>query len=145
MILHTDGGCDRNGHPDACGAWAFVASNGHEQCGVEHGTTNNRMELQALIEALHYAKAEGVAAVTIYTDSQLTQLCAMGRWKRRANRDLWQTYDQARAGLSVTIKWVRGHSGNAGNERADELCSMAIANAAPSPEAEHMRAILAGR
>jgi ribonuclease HI len=142
MEIHTDGGCERNGQADAVGAWAFVASDGHEESGVEFNTTNNRTELLAVINAVHYAKARGHRAVTIYTDSQLTQLCAIGRWKRKANRDLWQAYDAASSGMSINLQWVRGHSGNAGNERADELCGIAIAGAMQdTSEAQHMRSI----
>lgn len=145
MNIYTDGGCDRNGQADAVGAWAIVASDGHEDCGAVRGTTSNRMELTAIIKAIEYAKGCGVSAVTIYTDSQITQMCAMGKWKRRANTDLWAEYEIARHGLSVTVQWVRGHSGIAGNERADELCCMALADATEEPaEVGHLRNIMAG-
>lgn len=144
MKIYTDGGCDRNGHPDAIGAWAFVASDGHEDFGAgESGTTNNRMELLAVIKALLYAKAQHAPRVTIYSDSQMTMLCAIGRWKRRANLDLWDQFRQAVGGMQAKFVWVRGHSGVAGNERADELCSMVMADMAPAPEIAHLRSILA--
>jgi len=86
MQIHTDGGCDRNGQPDALGAWAFVADDGHEACDIERDTTNNRVELLAVIRALEYARSKGAADVTIVTDSQVTMLCALGKWKRRATQ-----------------------------------------------------------
>ena len=86
MQIHTDGGCDRNGQPDALCAWAFVADDGHEACDIERDTTNNRVELLAVIRALEYARSKGAADVTIVTDSQVTMLCALGKWKRRATQ-----------------------------------------------------------
>jgi ribonuclease HI len=145
MDIYTDGGCERNGQSDAIGAWAFVASDGYEDCAVERCTTNNRMELLAVIRAIQYAKERGVRQVTIHTDSQMTMLCALGRWKRRANLDLWEDYERTCAGLKVGFRWVRGHSGVPGNERADELCSIAMQELVePPPEVAHLRSILRG-
>lgn len=144
MDIYTDGGCDRNGRADALGAWAFVTADGHEDCGADQNSTNNRAELLAVIHALRYAASKGCQRVTIYTDSQVTMLCALGRYRRKANRDLWAQYDAAKGSMSVEFRWVKGHSGIPGNERADELCSMVLADAEPSPEVAHLRAIANG-
>ena len=123
MNIHTDGGCINNGHPDAFGAWAFVCEDGFESSGFVEKTTNNRTELQAVIEALKYAASKRYDC-KIFTDSDLTVKCATGVWRRKKNRDLWAIY----ASLHVvhSIEWVRGHNGDPGNERADELCRLAM-------------------
>ena len=126
MNIYTDGSCIDNGAADAVGAWAFVVEGGPEKSGPLRNTTNNRSELQAIIEAVSWANAHDVWPVTILTDSQLCVNCALGRWKRKANLDLWADYEKARAGRSVAFQWVRGHSGVPLNERADELCAMEI-------------------
>jgi ribonuclease HI len=135
---YTDGACVRNGKPDSFGAWAWVADDGDELCGVEHGTTSNRMELRAVIEALRHAA--GDEPVTIYTDSLVTAGCASGKYRRSKNTDLWAEYEAARAGRDVRVEWVRGHAGNAQNERADALCAEAMLDA-ESPDADALRDI----
>ena len=106
--------------------------------GAEADTTNNRMELRAAIEGLEALKRP--CRVTVHTDSQyvkngITQWLA--GWKRNGwrtagrsavkNVDLWQRLDAAAEPHDVKWTWVKGHSGNAGNERADELARAAIA------------------
>jgi len=125
--IWTDGGCLNNGTPEAIGAWAFVTEDGFESSGQLFGSTNNRAELQAVIEALRYARSLGkFAGVEIYTDSQLTQFCAQGKWRRRANLDLWANFDSAARGMRAQFHWVKAHSGIPQNERADQLCTIEI-------------------
>lgn len=127
LKIWTDGACLGNGTPQARGSWAFVTSQGHEESGLgEIGTSNNRMELTAVIRALQYCQANGKFWVHIYSDSKLVINCARGSWRKRSNNDLWIEYLRAEQGIRLSYEWVRGHNGDPGNERADELCSLAL-------------------
>jgi ribonuclease HI len=105
-----------------------------ELCGGELHTTNNRMELSAAIHGLSALKRRCV--VTLYTDSEYLRRGItewLEEWKRRGwrtaarkavkNEDLWRRLDELVAAHDVHWHWVRGHTGNAGNERADELAN----------------------
>lgn len=130
VVLYTDGACSGNPGP---GGWGVVLSyKGHEKelYGSEIETTNNRMELQAVIEGLKAIKRQ--MPVEIYTDSKYVMDGAMqwmAGWKKKGwtkkgglkNADLWQQLDAELEKHSITWKWVKGHSGNEGNERADAL------------------------
>lgn len=127
LKIWTDGACLGNGTPQARGSWAFVTSQGYEESGLgEIGTSNNRMELTAVIRALQYCKANGKFWAHIYSDSMITINCAKGSWRKRSNNDLWLEYIKAAEGIRLSFGWVRGHSGDPGNERADELCTLAL-------------------
>ncbi len=114
----------------------------HEKtlCGGERDTTNNRMELTAVIEALKILKRR--CDVVVHTDSQYVQKGMtewLANWKRRGwrtadkkpvkNADLWQQLDALVQQHSVSWKWVKGHAGDPGNERADELANMGVEQA----------------
>lgn len=130
--IFTDGSCDPNPGP---GGWAFAVYRGieevHSACGGDALTTNNRMELQALIETLRWL--DPARAALIWSDSQyVVNGCLTWRhgWKRRnwtrgkaalANADLWDELDALLDARAVDVRWTRGHVGTAGNERADEL------------------------
>jgi ribonuclease HI len=137
MVIHTDGACRGNPGP---GGWAVLLSeDGQEKIlqGAESLTTNNRMELTAAIRALEALPDGGRA--TLYTDSEyvlkgiqewLPGWKARG-WKTAAkkpvkNQDLWQRLDAANARRAVDWRWVRGHTGDPGNERVDRLANEAI-------------------
>ncbi|MET0281442.1 MAG: ribonuclease HI [Steroidobacteraceae bacterium] len=135
--IYVDGACRGNPGPGGWGALLIAGEARRELSGFDPATTNNRMELMAAIEALRALKRP--ASVTIHTDSKY--VCTgiqewLPQWKRRdwrtadkkpvKNVDLWQALDEARAPHQVTWKWVKGHSGNAGNERVDELANEAI-------------------
>jgi ribonuclease HI len=135
--IYTDGACRGNPGP---GGWAAVLmSGGHEReiSGAEAATTNNRMELLAVINALRALKRR--VSARVYTDSQYVRLGItewIAGWKARGwrtadrkpvkNQDLWEQLDALAAGHNVEWHWVKGHSGVPGNERCDVLANMAI-------------------
>ena len=117
--IYTDGSCLSNPGP---GGWATcLIEDGSEYyfSGGDKLSTNNRMELTAIIEALSSIK-KGVECV-LYTDSQLSINCATGKWKRKANTDLWEEYDKVSKGKDITFKWVKAHNGNKYNEIVDSI------------------------
>lgn len=135
--IYTDGACSGNPGP---GGWGSVLLyNGHrrELSGGERATTNNRMEMQAVIGALDALTRS--SQVTIYTDSVYVMKGVtewLEQWKRRnwrtaskqpvKNVDLWQLLEKALSSHEVSWRWVKGHSGVPENERADELARLAI-------------------
>jgi ribonuclease HI len=135
--IYADGACRGNPGP---GGWGVVLREGgreRELRGFEPATTNNRMELTAVIRALE-ALAPG-AQVRAYTDSQYVQKGIsewIHDWKRRAwrtadkkpvkNQDLWMRLDELARGHQVEWHWVKGHAGHPENERADALANKAI-------------------
>jgi ribonuclease HI len=128
VTIHSDGACLGNPGP---GGWAAVLEYGRarkELVGADIATTNNRMELEAAIQALHQLKEP--CEVELYTDSEylrdgITKWIqgwkARGWKKKIKNTDLWQELDRASAKHNVSWHWVRGHSGHPGNERCDFL------------------------
>ncbi len=138
VIIHTDGAC--SGNPGVGGWGAVLEYNGHKKeiFGGEKHTTNNRMELTAAIRALQSLKTECVAE--LHTDSNYMKdgiTKWIHGWKKNGwrtadkkpvkNIDLWQELDAAIASHNVQWKWVKGHSGNAGNELADALANKGVA------------------
>ena len=137
VVIHTDGGCQGNPGP---GGWAAVLKCGphrRELSGGAPATTNNRMELQAVIEALQALKRP--LAVRLFTDSQYVRrgiLEWLPQWKARGwktadrkpvkNQDLWQQLEAAAARHRIDWHWVPGHAGIPGNERCDVLANAAI-------------------
>ena len=146
-LIWTDGSCDPNPGP---GGWGWHDGNGDEHCGGAQRTTNNRMEMQAILEALR-AQPDG-EQVLVHSDSQY---CVNGLtiwrqgWKRRGwkrkdgdmpNRDLWLALEEQINRLNVFMKWVRGHNGDANNELADELASRGRLMPTPGPIAPKVSA-----
>ena len=140
VIIYTDGACSGNPGPGGWGAVLFWKDEKKEISGGEVRTTNNRMELTATIKALELLKRR--SEVTLYTDSTyvrngITQW--INSWKRSGwtlrsrkavkNVDLWKQLDALNSQHQVTWKWVKGHSGDEWNERADELAREAISGA----------------
>lgn len=139
ITIHTDGACSGNPGP---GGWgAILEWNGHrkEISGAEPETTNNRMELMAAIRALKAIKGSG-KPVRLVTDSTYVRDGVTkwihgwkkNGWKTAAkkpvkNADLWMELDEAAARHEVQWDWVKGHSGDPDNDRADELARLAIA------------------
>ena len=123
--IHTDGSCLLNPGP---GGWgAVIAGEGgatSKLSGGECSTTNNRMEITAVIEALE-AIPQGASAV-VHSDSEYVVKTMTKGWKRNANKDLWERLERAAAARNVEFRWVRGHAGNKGNEMADRLAVNAM-------------------
>lgn len=137
--IFTDGACKGNPGPGGWGAWLKTGEHEKEICGGERNTTNNRMELMAVIEAL--SALTRPCNVILHTDSQYVQKGIsewIHGWKKRGwktaskepvkNADLWQALDAAQARHQVEWRWVRGHAGHAGNERADQLANRGCAS-----------------
>jgi ribonuclease HI len=140
--IYTDGACKGNPGP---GGWGVLLKSGTTQkelYGGERSTTNNRMELMAVIQALQALKRP--CNVTLYLDSQyvlkgITEW--MPGWKAKGwrtatkqpvkNVELWQQLDQlvAQSGHVIDWRWVRGHNGDPGNERADALANLGVQQA----------------
>lgn len=117
--IYTDGSC--LGNPDGPSGWAFALLEDDEvwcMVGGSHSSTNNRMEMTAVIEALMFAQN---IEYTIYTDSKLVMNCAQKIWKRKANLDLWEEYDRVSAGKVLNWVWVKAHNGDEYNELVDNL------------------------
>lgn len=137
LIIYTDGACQGNPGPGGWGAMLKYKDNVKEIYGGEDQTTNNRMELMAVIQALSQLKFN--CQVQLYTDSQYVQK-GMTEWlegwkaknwktaskKPVKNADLWQQLDGLKDQYDISWHWVRGHDGNPGNERADELARQGL-------------------
>lgn len=139
--IYTDGACKGNPGLGGWGAILIAGEHRKELFGGERNTTNNRMELKAVIEALTALKRP--CEVIIHTDSQYVQKGIsewIHSWKARGwktaakepvkNAELWQALDAAQARHKVDWRWVKGHAGHEGNERADALANMGVASVA---------------
>ena len=137
--IYTDGACKGNPGVGGWGAWLRNGGNETELFGGERHTTNNRMELLAVIEAL--STLSPPANVRLHTDSQYVQKGIsewIHSWKRRGwrtsdgkpvkNVDLWQRLDAVSGRHKIEWVLVRGHAGDPGNERADQLANRGVAS-----------------
>ncbi|MBI3375134.1 MAG: ribonuclease HI [Betaproteobacteria bacterium] len=135
--LYADGACKGNPGPGGWGVLLRAGISERELFGGEAETTNNRMELTAVIRGLEALR--GQCRVAVYTDSQYVQKGIsewIHGWKRKGwrtagrkpvkNDDLWKRLDTLAAGHHVDWHWVRGHAGHAGNERADALANRGV-------------------
>jgi ribonuclease HI len=135
--IYTDGACKGNPGVGGWGALLVAGTKEKELFGGERDTTNNRMELMAVIRALGALKRP--CHIVLHTDSQyvlkgitewITGWKAKG-WKTAAkapvkNVDLWQELDAAQLTHQIEWRWVRGHTGHPGNERADQLANRGV-------------------
>ena len=135
--IYADGACKGNPGPGGWGVLLRAGGAEKELFGGERETTNNRMELTAVIRALEALKRR--CKVRLYTDSQYVQKGIsqwIHDWKRRGwrtaekkpvkNEDLWRRLDELATGHDIEWHWVRGHAGHPENERADALANRAI-------------------
>ena len=135
--IYTDGACRGNPGPGGWGALLISGTREKTLHGGEPDTTNNRMELMAAIQALN--ALTGDSNVILHTDSKYVMDGInewMPNWKKRGwktaakkpvkNKDLWQMLDEAVNRHTVEWRWVKGHAGNPGNEKADELANLGI-------------------
>jgi ribonuclease HI len=136
LKIWTDGSCLGNPGP---GGWGFIATNGcqvAERCGGERETTNNKMELTAVIKALRAARKH--SEIEIHTDSQYVKNGMetwINNWKKNnwrnankkpvKNKELWQELDKLAETIKIHWVWVKGHAGEEFNERVDELARTA--------------------
>ena len=140
--IYSDGACKGNPGPGGWGALLIAGDKRREICGGEPDTTNNRMEMTAVIRALKQLKKP--SQVRVHTDSQYVQKGInewLSGWKRRnwrtadgkpvKNQDLWRELDQLNALHTIEWKWVRGHNGHPENERADALANQGISDSRP--------------
>lgn len=127
-IVYTDGGCLCNpGGAGACASVIIDTETGESQ-EIVHGyrsTTNNRMELRAVIQALDLIP--DTASVCIHSDSQYVINCASGTWGKKKNHDLWRDFESVSCEKSVDFVWVKGHNNDPLNERCDKLCTQKMA------------------
>jgi len=139
LIIYTDGACSGNPGPGGWGVLMQFGKTEKELFGGETETTNNRMEMMAAIRALQAVKPGYNQTITLWTDSTyvlkgITEW--IHGWKKRGwkksdkkpviNVDLWKELDALNAQYTVDWKWVKGHAGVYGNERADALARKGI-------------------
>ena len=134
VTIYTDGACSGNPGPGGWGVLMIWGDHEKELCGGESETTNNRMELTAAIKALEALNRP--AKVILYTDSTYVKdgiTSWIHNWKRNGwknakkkpvkNDDLWKQLDELLTGHDIEWRWVKGHAGDPGNEKADELAN----------------------
>ena len=135
--IYTDGACRGNPGPGGWCVWMVSGPHEKELFGGELNTTNNRMELTAVITALRALRRP--CRVILHTDSQYVQKGIsewIVGWKARGwrtadkkpvkNADLWQELDEATRRHDIQWRWVKGHAGHEGNERADRLANKGV-------------------
>ena len=135
--IYTDGACRGNPGPGGWGALLIYQGTKKTLHGGASNTTNNRMEMQAVIEALKVLKSK--CEIKLYTDSKYVMDGInkwLPRWKKRdwktagkkavKNQDLWEVLDLAIKKHEIEWHWVKGHTGNLGNEEADSLANQGI-------------------
>ena len=137
VVIFTDGACKGNPGPGGWGVWLKYGEVEKELCGGERSTTNNRMELTAVIRALQALKRR--CEVQLHTDSKYVQqgiTAWIHGWKKNGwrtsdkkpvkNDDLWKELDQLAQQHDIDWRWVKGHAGHEGNERADQLANRGV-------------------
>ncbi|MDD3861774.1 MAG: ribonuclease HI [Candidatus Gracilibacteria bacterium] len=129
IIIYTDGSCIGNPGP---GGWGAIIRHGKEEIQISGGeidTTNNRMEMMAIIQALKWVNSKSglkkgeisETEIEVFSDSNLLMQSLNLGWKRKANLDLWEKMDLERGSLNITWTWVKAHSTNKYNNLVDRL------------------------
>lgn len=125
-IVYTDGGCAVNpAGPGGIGVVIIDTSTG-ELTEISKGyncTTNNRMEVMAVIIAIEFVKK---GTVSLYSDSEYVLNTMSGKFRKKKNHDLWEKLDAASKDIHFDLHWVKGHNGNRYNERCDQMCTDAM-------------------
>ena len=139
LVIYTDGACSGNPGPGGWGVIMYHGKRQKEMFGGEKSTTNNRMEMMAAIKAIEAIKPGFSGHIILFTDSTyvlkgITEW--IHGWKKRGwkksdkkpviNKDLWQKLDALNSQRDIQWKWVKGHNGDVGNEKADELARRGI-------------------
>ncbi|MEY2874808.1 MAG: hypothetical protein RLZZ373_2179 [Pseudomonadota bacterium] len=137
VVIYTDGACKGNPGLGGWGAWLQSGDHAKELFGGTPDTTNNRMEMTAVIEAL--ASLKRTCDIVLYTDSEYVKngiTTWIHGWKARGwktaakqpvkNADLWQRMDALSQLHKIEWRWVKGHAGDPGNEKADELANRGV-------------------
>ena len=145
VVIYTDGACKGNPGEGGWGAILEFTDETNKIYGYQENTTNNRMEIVAAIEAIKLVKEE--SDIIIYTDSKYLMngintwihSWKKNNWKTSGNKnvknvDLWKAIDELNSKHSIKWNWVKGHSGNPGNEMADDLANLAISSKGGKPE-----------
>tara|TARA_Y100000992_G_scaffold46685_1_gene27001 strand:+ start:16 stop:465 length:450 start_codon:yes stop_codon:yes gene_type:complete len=145
VVIYTDGACKGNPGEGGWGAILEFTDETNKIYGYQENTTNNRMEIVAAIEAIKLVKEE--SDIIIYTDSKYLMnginiwihSWKKNNWKTSGNKnvknvDLWKAIDELNSKHSIKWNWVKGHSGNPGNEMADDLANFAISSKGGKPE-----------
>ena len=119
--IYTDGSCIKNPNGPGGGGVILIEEDGYEYYFADGNisTTNNRMELTAIIEAVSMIKKN--EECIIYSDSQLSINCATGKWKRKSNLYLWSNYEKLSKNKKINFQWVKAHNGNKYNEMVDKI------------------------
>ena len=128
-VIYTDGSCRPNPGP---GGYGFIILDRNTNggpiewhiSGGEDNSTNNRMELTAVIEALKFAYDK--KDIKMYSDSMYVINCAQGKWLRKKNIDLWREYNYVSNGKNIEWIWVKAHNGNKYNELVDNLAKKEV-------------------
>jgi ribonuclease HI len=140
IIIYTDGGCRGNPGIGGWGVWLRYGDHDKKLKGAERDTTNNQMELMAAIKALEAIKSSSIS-IELYTDSKYV-MTGINEWivnwkakgwktankKSVKNVALWKRLDVLNQQHNVEWRWVKGHSGDSGNEMADTLANQAMDN-----------------
>lgn len=137
VVIYTDGACKGNPGPGGWGVWMRWGAHEKSMCGGETHTTNNRMELTAVIQALQALKK--TSDVILHTDSQYVRMGItdwIHKWKVKnwrtsdnkpvKNADLWRQIDALAPLHTIDWRWVKGHAGDPGNEKADQLANEGV-------------------
>ena len=127
--IYTDGSCLGNPGPGGWGAVIIIDGKEEHISGGDSDTTNNRMEMKAIIKALEWLRKDsGIShedinshKILIHSDSNLIIQTMRQGWKKKANTDLWAEMDKLRAWLDIDWKWIKGHNNHHYNDLADEL------------------------
>lgn len=140
IYLYTDGAASGNPGPGGWGAVLVCGQHRKELSGGYRLTTNNRMELLAVIRGLEAIKWKD-ATVKIYSDSTYVVKTVTENWKRKKNQDLWARFDVVRAGFNLEFNWIKGHAGHPENERCDRLAVKAYSEGVLEEDGAYVESI----